>query len=190
MADVETHFQSHNNQQQTIQNEEEVEVELDLRYISLRDADLVSNFIASHGSEITLPTFKSPEVKGLAYTTLAELLLLLKNHSILDLLDNQRSLLIKLLEDLHHTFRFRGSWLDSLKILMFENATNDSRTLKKLRGLEKKFNEIMRNWPRKSKGTGLMQSFKKLVKYHLKVVMEDRKAVSDARKSLNFFYPI
>ncbi|RHN81424.1 hypothetical protein MtrunA17_Chr1g0198901 [Medicago truncatula] len=139
MTNVEVHFQSHINQQQATENDEEVEVELNLRYISLRDADLVSNFIASHGSEITLPTFKSPEVKGLAYTTLAELLLLLKNHSILDLLDNQRFLLVKLLEDLHHTFRFRGPWLDSLKILMFENATNDSCTLKKLRGLEKKF---------------------------------------------------
>lgn len=199
MANMEVHCESHNNQQQAIatENEEEVEVELNLRYISLRDADLVSNFIASHGSEITLPTFKSPEVKGLAYTTLAELLLLLKNHSILDLLDNQRSLLVKLLEDLHHTFRFRGPWLDSLEIFMFENATHDSRTLKKLRGLEKKFkgcnDEIMRKWPRKSQGTGLtglMQSFRKVVKYHLKIVMEERKAVSDARKSLNFFYPI
>jgi len=112
------HSQSHNNQQQAIENDEEVEVELNLRYISLKDAELVSNFIASHSAEITLPTFKSPEVKGLAYTTLAELLLLLKSHTILDLLDNQRSLLIKILKDLSHTFRFRGRIIEMIGMIV------------------------------------------------------------------------
>lgn len=161
-----------------------------MRYISLREADLVSNFIAAHGAEITLPIFRTPEVKGLAYTTFADLLLLLKHHSILDILDNHRSLLIHILEDLRHIFRFRGRWLDSLEILVVDNAKNDSRHLKKLMNVEKRLkrcnDKITRKWARK--GTGSMRFMRKFVKSKLANAMGKRKVVSNARKSLNFFY--
>lgn len=99
-------------------------------------------------------------MKGLAYTTLADLLLLLKHHSILDILDNHHSLLIHILKDLRHIFRFRGQWLDSLEILVVDNAKNDSRHLKKQ--LKRCNYKIIRKWARK--GTGSMRFMRKFVK--------------------------
>jgi hypothetical protein len=174
------------------------ERELKLRYISPRDARLVSKFMASHGAEITLAANMDSiaDLRCWAYTFLADILFLLKNHSVLDILDNQRSSLFQMVGTLR-SLRFAGSWVDSLEILFVNKAEYDSCHMKKLVNLERRLmlrykilRAQMKLFACEPKKLSRFRQRIRLVKSELANVIGKKKTVSNARKSLNFFYPI
>ncbi|GAU15884.1 hypothetical protein TSUD_41050 [Trifolium subterraneum] len=97
---------------------------------------------------------------------------------------------------LRRPFPFGGSWLDSLEILVVDNAGNDSRHKKKLKLLEQKLKNrdkmlrfCLNCFSQDQRKLMMFKRQRKHVKSKLAKVMKKRKVVSDARKSLEFFYP-
>jgi hypothetical protein len=175
------------------------------------EVDLLSKFIARHRDQITLPGAEMFELNSLNnYRELAFLLHLLQNNPVTDIIDVHCSFVIWRITKLGW-YSFSGSWFDSLKNIMVDNAQNDRSHLVKLEDRELKLKhknnfvrerlemEILRAEQQKPNLTSEdanMQHYRikcferqrKEFEYELANIMEKKKHISDARKSLNFFY--
>ncbi|WJX20284.1 hypothetical protein P8452_09856 [Trifolium repens] len=191
----------------------ENESHLPLECLKDEEIDLLSKFIARNRDQITLPGAEISELNCLNnYRELAFLLHLLQNNSVIVVIDVQRSFVIWRITKLGW-YSFSGSWFDSLKNIMVDNAQNDRSHLVKLEDRELKLKhknnlvcerlemEIHRAEQQKPNLIGdhgnmqhhrikCFERQRKEFDYELSNIMEKKKLISDARKSLNFFYPI
>ncbi|KAL9330707.1 hypothetical protein ACSQ67_000317 [Phaseolus vulgaris] len=103
------------------------------KFLSKEDALLLCNFFSKHCDPYFLGHAISFKTKGFAYGRLADFIRLLRDHTMLELLDSKSYVLSEHLDDLRHFF-FRST-LDSIERRFFPCFTSSSSSDVSLRSL-------------------------------------------------------
>ncbi|GAU12760.1 hypothetical protein TSUD_122530 [Trifolium subterraneum] len=190
----------------------EEEAPFPLEHLNKDEVPLLLKFISTNRERITLPTVKNAEPFCWSLTYLISLLILLRDNSLLDIINVLPSDVIQIIISLRG-FKFGGSWFDSLESILADNVQNNMSYLIIMEARERKLKRDynyachqLQMYRDHLENTDLNLTSEQTDSVHDRIkffeqqreefepglanIMEQLKVIYDARKSLNFFYPI